>query len=130
MAKIRRSEPAQMLYTDIQSASGAHICEQTIRNRLRDVSFHAWRPVFRPLLTPAHRKIRLDISLEHQNIPLDRLTCILFMESKFCVDFYDGRRHVWRQQNERFRDCCIVEHNRFVVPGCSFGVACLTILRH
>jgi hypothetical protein len=29
------------------------------------------------------------------------------------LDFHDGRRRVWRQKNERFKDCCVVEHDRF-----------------
>jgi hypothetical protein len=28
-------------------------------------------------------------------------------ESRFCLDFHDGRRRVWRQKNERFMNCCV-----------------------
>ena len=34
-------------------------------------------------------------------------------ESKFCLDFHDGRRRVWHQRNEQFTDCCIAEHDKF-----------------
>ena len=47
-----------------------------------------------------------------------RLRSVLFTdESKFCVDFSDDRIRVWRQKNERFRDCCILEHDRFGGPS-------------
>jgi hypothetical protein len=31
-------------------------------------------------------------------------------ESRFCLDYHDGRRRVWRQKNERFKNCCVAEH--------------------
>jgi transposase len=39
---------------------------------------------------------------------------ILFTdESRFCLDFHDGRRRVWRSRNQRFANCNVVEHDRF-----------------
>ena len=34
-------------------------------------------------------------------------------ESRFCLDYHDGQRRVWRQKNERFKNCCVAEHDRF-----------------
>jgi hypothetical protein len=43
-----------------------------------------------------------------------RIQPVLFTdESRFCLDFHDGRRRVWRQKNERFKNCCVAEHDRF-----------------
>ena len=51
-------------------------------------------------------------------MPLARLRSVLFTDdSKFCVDFNDGRKRVCRQKNERFRDCCVLEHDRFGGPS-------------
>lgn len=45
---------------------------------------------------------------------LQRLRPILFTdESRFCLDFHDGRRRVWRARGERFADPCVREHDRF-----------------
>ena len=42
------------------------------------------------------------------------LDSVLFTnESRFCVDFYDGRRRVWRVPGERCADCCVTKHDRF-----------------
>ena len=118
MAKRRRFESAKTLNADFLDASGVHICEQTVRNRLHAANIRARRPAVRPPLTPEHRRLRLTFSQDHRNIPLARLRSVLFTdESKFCVDFNDGRRRVWRQKNERFRDCCIQEHDRFGGPS-------------
>ena len=114
IAKRRRFESAKALNPDFRGASGVRICEQTVRNRLHAANIRALKPAARPPLTPEHRRLRLDFSQEHRNIPLARLSSILFTdESKFCVDLNDGRRRVWRQKSERFRDCCVLEHDRF-----------------
>ena len=34
-------------------------------------------------------------------------------KSKFCLDHHDGRKRVWRQRNERFKECCVAEHDKF-----------------
>ena len=47
---------------------------------------------------------------------------------KICLDYHDGRKGVWRKHNERFRDCFVAEHDRFVggsvlvLAGISFDV--------
>lgn len=118
IAKRQRFESAKSLNANFRHASGVHICEQTLRNRLHAANIHARRPAVRPPLTPEHRRLRLQFALEHQNIRLPRLRSVLFTdESKFCVDFNDGRKRVWRQKNERFRDCCVKEHDRFGGPS-------------
>ncbi|XP_052783191.1 uncharacterized protein LOC128219423 [Mya arenaria] len=64
------------------------------------------------------QEVKVGFSQDHHNIPLARLRSVLFTdESKFCVAFNDGRRRVWRQKNERFKDCCIQEHDRFGGPS-------------
>ena len=68
----------------------------------------------RPPLTPRHRAARLEFARDHSHWQLRHFRHILFTdESKFCLDFHDGRRRVWRQRNERFTDCCIAEHDMF-----------------
>lgn len=43
-----------------------------------------------------------------------RLRPILFTdESRFCLDFHDGRRRVWRARGERFMDEFVTQHDRF-----------------
>ena len=51
---------------------------------------------------------------DHTVFGRQRLPNVLWTdESKFNLDFNDRRRRVWRQRNERFRDYCVVEHDRF-----------------
>ncbi|XP_052772677.1 uncharacterized protein LOC128211697 [Mya arenaria] len=118
MAKRWRFESAKTLNANFRVASGIRISEQTVRNRLHAANIRTRRPAVRPPLKPGQRRLRWAFSQDHHNIPLVRLRSVLFTdESKFRVAFHDGRRRVWRQKNERFKDCCIQEHDRFGCPS-------------
>jgi len=114
MAKRNRLSSASELNREFRNATGIQISTQTFRNRLHKSHLHAQRPAIRPPLRPHHRQHRLTFSRDYVDIPVEDLRPILFTdESRFCLDFHDGRRRVWRQKNERFKDCCVVEHDRF-----------------
>ena len=113
-ARRRRFDSAVTLRGDFEYTHGVRISVQTVRNRLHEANLRARRPVVRPPLTPHHRRCRLDFARQHVNIGRRALHNILFTdESKFMLDFHDGRRRVWRRKNERFSDCCVTEHDRF-----------------
>jgi hypothetical protein len=77
-------------------------------------NLRAYRPAVRPILTLRHRTARLQWARDHVNWQLRYWTLGLFRdESRFCVDFHDGRRRVWRMPGERYADCCVTEHDRF-----------------
>lgn len=127
-ARRRRFDSAITLRNDFERTHGVRISTQTVRNRLHAANLHARRPVVRPPLTPQHRRCRLEFARQHVIIGRRHLNSIMFTdESKFNLDFHDGRRRVWRQKNERFRDCCVTEHDRFgggsvlVWAGISYG---------
>ena len=75
---------------------------------------YARKPAVRPPLTARHRNCRLQFTRRHANWGVRRIRPVLFTdESRFCLDVHDGRRRVWRQKNGRFKNCCVVEHDRF-----------------
>jgi len=114
MARRRRFDSAVTLNRDFELTYNYRISVQTVRNRLHDANLWARRPVVKPPLTPHHRRCRLVFAQNHVPFGRQRLRNILYTdESKFNLDFHDGRRRVWRQRNERFRDCCVAEHDRF-----------------
>ncbi len=114
MAKRQRFQSAVRLNTDFQMATAVRISSQTVRNRLHAANLRARRPAVRPKLTARHRAARLLWARQHVNWQLRHWTSVLFTdESRFCVDFHDGRRRVWRMTGERYADCCVAEHDRF-----------------
>ena len=67
-----------------------------------------------PPFTLRHRRNRLAFAPDHVNWQRRHYRHVLFTdESKFCLDHHDGRKRVWRQRNERFKDCCVAEHDQF-----------------
>ena len=114
LAKRNRMSSAVTLNREFRAASGVRISTQTVRNRLHASCLHARKPVVRPPLTARHRNCRLQFARRHSNWGVRRIRPVLFTdESRFCLDFHDGRRRVWRQKNERFKNCCVTEHDRF-----------------
>ena len=112
MAKRHRFDSAVTFNIEFQNASGVKISVQTYR--LHEANLRARPPAVRPPSTPRHRAARLEFARDHSHWQLRHFRPILFTdESKFCLDFHDGRRRVWRQRNERFTDCCIAEHDKF-----------------
>ena len=102
------------LNKEFRAASGVRISTQTVRNRFHASGLHARKPAVRPPLTARHRNCRLQFARRHANWGVRRIRPVLFTdESRFCLDFQDGRRRVWRQKNERFKNCCVAEHDRF-----------------
>ena len=114
LATRRHLESAWSLHSDFQCATGVQISTQTIRNRLHAANLYSRKPAVRQPLAPWHWRCRLQFAHQHADGRRYRFRHILYTDkSKFYLDFHDGRRRVWRQKNERFRDCCVDEHNRF-----------------
>ena len=107
-------DSAVTLRGDFERTHGIRLSVQTVRNRLHAANLPARRPVVRPPLTAHHCRCRLEFARQHVRIGRLPLHSILFTdETKFMLDFHDGRRRVWRQRIERFRDCCVAELDRF-----------------
>ena len=114
LAKRNRMSSAVTLNRDLRAASGVRISTQTVRNRFHASGLHARKPAVRPPLTARHRNCCLQFAGRHANWGVRRIRPVLFTdESRFCLNFHDGRRRVWRQKNERFKNCCVAEHDRF-----------------
>ena len=114
MAKWQRFQSAVRLNSDFRTATGVRVSSQTVRNRLHTANLRPYRPAVHPILILRHRTTRLQWASDHVNWQLRHWTPVLFTdESRFCVDFHDGRRRVRRMPGERYADCCVTEHDRF-----------------
>ena len=101
-AERQRLKSAVELDAEFNQTHRIRMSAQTYRNRLHDANLRARKPAVRPQLSREHRRRRLQFTRNHSNIQLRHLRPILVTdESKFCVDFHDGRRNVWREKNER-----------------------------
>ena len=86
----------------------------TIRNRLKKNGMLNRRPAIRPILTPRHRRARVEWCQRRQRLPLRWWNNVMFSdESRFNLSRSDGRARVYRRKGERYADCCVIERDRF-----------------
>ena len=85
---------------------------RTAYRRCIQHGYRSYRPLRRIPLGPLHRQLRLQWCQERKGMAMDYWENIMWTdESRFCLDFNDGRVRVRRQPSERFLDACIAEHD-------------------
>lgn len=90
------------------------ISATTVQRRLRERGISSRRTFRGNVLTPERRRNRLNWCQQRIRWPQRRWNDVLFTdESRFCVDMFDRRRHVWRRRGERFHDCCVKQVSRW-----------------
>lgn len=109
-----RTVTATTLRGQLRTASNVNVSDQTIRNRLHEANLRSRRPVVRCPLTQAHRAARLAWARRHLRWPRQQWSRVLFTdESRFSLDFNDGRIRVWRRVREGLNDGVVREHDRY-----------------
>lgn len=87
---------------------------RTALRRCHQQGYMCYRPAVRIPLSPHHRQLRLQWCQERSDVPMEYWHRILWTdESRFCLDFHDGRVRVRRLPTERLLDACIAEHDRY-----------------
>lgn len=86
---------------------------ETARRRVVSAGYHSYRAAVRIPLSVIHMRNRLEWAREHLEWNDEQWRSVLWTdESRFTLDFNDGRIRVRRRKNERFADCCIKKHDR------------------
>lgn len=97
-----------------RTACNVYSSRETVNRRLLAARLHARRPVVRIPLGPIHRANRLQFARDHVLWTQRQWNDVMFTnESRFCLDFNDGRVRVRRLPGERFFDVCVREHDRY-----------------
>ena len=86
----------------------------TFLNLLRSAGLKAYRPYVGVPLTVSHRRLRLNWARGHYRWSRRRWNRVLFTdESRFKVQFADGRLRVWRRTGESMDENNIVERDKY-----------------
>lgn len=118
--KQNRFNSGFALNRDFRNTHGVQISNQTCRSRLHEANLKARRLATPQILTADHKVMRLEFSRNNANWQIRHLRSALFTEeSKFCVG--NKRRRMWRRRKERFNDCCVAQHDRFVGGSMVWG---------
>ena len=110
----RRSITAEALRQQLRDATHVTVCQQTIRNRLREAGLTSRQSAVCIPLTAVHRQARLAWCQRYQRWTRQEWSRVLFSdESRYNLSHSDGRIRVWRRPGERFADVCIQERDRY-----------------
>ena len=102
------------LAVQLRNARGTIVSDQTVRNRLHAARLRARRPYVGIPLTRRHRQDRVNWATAHQRWVRRQWNEVLFTdESRFNIQFADGRVRVWRLPGERFHQANVIERDRF-----------------
>lgn len=113
-----RSRTATETAAETPGRNQPRISASTVRRRLHAANLRSRRPVVGNVLTPVHRRNRLQWAQQHPNWTLARWSEVLFTdESRFCLYRNDGRQRVWRRPGERHAECCVRQHDRWGGAG-------------
>lgn len=111
--KRNRFTPLSRLYPTWRIASNVNCSYRTARRIVFKAGLRARRPLIRIPLPPRNRRLRLEWAKSHIEWTIEQWSAILWTdESRFTLDYADGRVRVRRLRGERFSDCCIKEHDR------------------
>ena len=113
-SRRNRFMSAPKVANELHRASGVRMSAQSVRNRLRTANLRARRPLVAVPLTQRHRQTRVAWATTHLRWTRRQWNTVLFTdESRFNVDFADGRARVWRRRNERFHPENVIQCDHY-----------------
>ena len=113
-SKRNRLWTCRMIAARLMNATRSRFSVYTFLNRLRSAGLKAHRPYVGILLTVHHRRLRLNWAKTHYRWSRRRWNRVLLTdESRFNVQFADGRLRVWRRTGESTDENNIVERDRY-----------------
>uniref|UniRef100_A0A3Q2ZWT6 Transposase Tc1-like domain-containing protein n=1 Tax=Kryptolebias marmoratus TaxID=37003 RepID=A0A3Q2ZWT6_KRYMA len=107
--------------------TGVNVCDQTVRNHLKEMGFTYRKAKRKPLLTPKQRKTKLQWAKERQSWTVDDWMKVIFSdESQICIGQGDDvGTFVWCHSNEIYADICLKKMCKFpqslMIWGCMSG---------
>lgn len=109
-----RKVTATRLQRDLRQSRGVTVSSKTIRRRIRAAGLRSYRPYHGLVLSPNHRRLRLQWCRQHMRMTLTQWNKVLISdECRFLLQKVDGRERVWRRRGERCADACTTETDRF-----------------
>lgn len=113
-SRRNRFYSGQKLANHLHTTTRTRISAQTARRRLHSAQLKGRRPCIGVPLTRRHRHERLNWAQIHQRWVQQQWHSVLFTdESRFTVQFADGRLRVWRRKGERYDAPNVIQRDRY-----------------
>ncbi|KFM63087.1 Transposable element Tcb1 transposase, partial [Stegodyphus mimosarum] len=100
-----------------QSVTHHPVSARTIRRHLQQSGLGARRPLLRLPLTQNHRRLRRQWCDERRMWTAEWKEIVFTDESRFCLQYHDGRIRVWRHRGERMLNSCVMLRHTGPAPG-------------
>lgn len=98
----------------------AEVCNDTIRRKLNEMGIRSRRPAMKWELTEDHRTQRREYAERYLNEPEEFWINTICVYEKSFQSSEDGRTLVWRSNESRLRENCVVRKNRSGRISCNF----------
>ncbi len=113
-SRRNRFMSSRQLLQRVRATTGTRISDTTVRNRLRSARLRGRRPYVGVPLTLRHRAERLAWARTHLRWTRQRWNEVVFTdESRFNLQFADGRKRVWRRKGERNDPANVIQRDRY-----------------
>ena len=84
-----------------ESAAQNNVSMRTVQRRLHEVGLHCRRPARKLLMTESHKRNRISFCNQYLNFDWEN-NVVIFLDEKSFKSNKDGRKILWRRNNERY----------------------------
>ena len=110
-----KAKSAHDVKKQLNNAQGTVVSTRTVQRELKRIGFKAKKKIKKPLLTPKHRKQRLEFAKKYENWTFAEWSKVIWTdESKINLIGSDGIRYVWKKAGEGISD-------RDFIPTVKYG---------
>ncbi|KAJ8276573.1 hypothetical protein COCON_G00083250, partial [Conger conger] len=113
LVRTDRKATVAQIAENFNHCYGANVSEHTVHRTLLRMGLRSCRPVAVPVLTPVHRRKRLEWARERQNWTLEQWKKVVWSdESRFLLHHVDGQVRVRSLPGEEMAPECTVERRQ------------------
>ena len=110
-----KAKSAHDVKKQLNNAQGTVVSTRKVQRELKRIGFKAKKKIKKPLLTPKHRKQRLEFAKKYENWTFAEWSKVIWTdESKINLIGSDGIRYVWKKAGEGISD-------RDFIPTVKYG---------
>ena len=110
-----KAKSAHDVKKQLNNAQGTVVSTRTVQRELKRIGFKVKKKIKKPLLTPKHRKQRLEFAKKYENWTFAEWSKVIWTdESKINLIGSDGIRYVWKKAGEGISD-------RDFIPTVKYG---------
>ncbi|GFY15950.1 transposable element Tc3 transposase [Trichonephila clavipes] len=134
MAVIDHAATSRNTTKHIHFVTHHSVSSHTIRRHSQQSGMPARSPLLLLPLTGNQKSLRHQWCDDRRTWKTEWSDIVFTDESRFCLQYHDGRIRVWRHRGERLLNCCVMHHHTgpspVIVIWDGIGLHCRTPVVH